>query len=75
VSWLWAIIVAFVIVVWVAALLDIVRRRHSMSGAKIAVWVLVILIFPVAGAIAYFLAHGAGGEEGAPRDPIRGPMP
>jgi Phospholipase_D-nuclease N-terminal len=75
VSWLWAIVVAVVVVMWVAAMVDLVRRRHSMSGAKLAAWVVAILIFPVAGAIAYFLAHGAGGGEGAPRDPVRGPMP
>ena len=74
-SWLWGILIVMVMVMWVAALVDVVRRWHSMSGAKIAAWILAILIFPVAGAIAYFLAHGAGSAEGAPRDPVRGPMP
>jgi hypothetical protein len=74
-SWIWAILVVLVAAMWVAALIDIVRRRHEMSGGKIAAWVIAILVFPVAGAIAYFLVHGAGGSSGAPRDADIGGRP
>jgi hypothetical protein len=58
-------------VTWVAALVDIIRRRHLMSGGKLTAWLLII-IFRLLGAIAYFLVHGASGPSGAPRDPGMG---
>ncbi|HKF13927.1 MAG TPA: PLD nuclease N-terminal domain-containing protein [Gaiellaceae bacterium] len=69
-SWIWPIIAFAVIALWVYAWIDIIRRRHTMSGGKIAAWVLVILIFPVLGAIVYFLARGAGPGEPVPREPV-----
>lgn len=74
-SWIWPILAILVIAMWVAALLDIVRRRHTMSGGKIAAWVVAILVLPIVGTIAYFLVHGARGSRGAPRDPMPGNMP
>jgi Phospholipase_D-nuclease N-terminal len=69
-EWIWAILIVLVAAMWLLALIDIIRRRHTMSGGKIAAWVIAILVFPVAGAIAYFLVHGVGGGEAAPRQPI-----
>lgn len=70
-SWIWPLLAILVIILWVAALIDIVRRRHQMSGAKIAIWVLVLIVFPVVGVIAYFVVHSVGGAfSGAPRDEV-----
>lgn len=70
-SWIWPILAILVIVLWTAALIDIVRRRHQMSGVRIAIWVLVFFVFPVVGVIAYFLVHSVGGAfSGAPRDEV-----
>lgn len=74
-SWIWPILAILVIALWVAALLDIFRRRHTMSGSKIAAWVIAVLVFPIAGTIAYFLVRGAGSSQGAPRDPMPGNTP
>lgn len=75
-SWIWPILAILVIAAWVWAVIDIIRRRHTMSGGKIAAWIIVILVFPVAGAIVYFLVNGmGGGEAGAPRDPEMGGRP
>jgi hypothetical protein len=74
-SWIWPILAILVVAAWVFALIDIVRRRHSMSGGKIAAWLIAVFVFPVLGTIAYFIVHGAGGGTAAPRDPIEGPMP
>jgi hypothetical protein len=74
-SWIWPILAILIIALWVYALIDIVRRRHTMSGAKIAAWVIAVFIFPIVGTIAYFLVRGAGGGQGAPRDPMPGNMP
>jgi Phospholipase_D-nuclease N-terminal len=69
-SWIWPILAILVVFIWVFAIIDIVRRRHTMSGAKIAAWVIAILVFPVAGAIVYFIVNGTGGGEAAPRQPL-----
>jgi hypothetical protein len=74
-SWIWPILAILVIAIWVFAVIDIIRRRHTMSAGKIAAWIIVILVFPVLGAIAYFIVHGAGGPSGAPRDPEMGGRP
>jgi hypothetical protein len=67
-SWFWWFLGVMVVVLWVVALVDIIRRRHSRSGGKTAAWVLIALIFPVLGTIVYFLVNGAG-QPGPPRDP------
>ena len=69
-EWIWAILIVLIAAMWLLALIDIIRRRHERSGGKIAAWVIAILVFPVAGAIAYFLANAAGGGEAAPRQPL-----
>lgn len=74
-SWFWPIFAIFIIAVWVYALVDIVRRRHAMSRGKIAAWVLIILIFPILGALAYFVVNGTSGSSGAPRDAEVGGRP
>ena len=61
-SWFWWLLGVFVLVIWVAALVNIIQRRHTMSGGKVAAWILVILIFPVLGALIYFLVNGAASD-------------
>jgi hypothetical protein len=56
-SWIWPILAMLVVVAWVLALIDIIRRRRAMSGLGIAGWVIVLLAFPVLGAVAYFVAR------------------
>jgi hypothetical protein len=69
-SWIWPIVAIAVIALWVYALIDIVKRRHSMSGGKIAAWVIIILVFPILGTIVYFLVRGSGPGEPVPREPV-----
>jgi hypothetical protein len=73
-SWIWPILAILVVAMWAFALVDIVRRRHEMSGARIVAWVIAIFVFPVLGTIVYYLVH-AGGRSGAPRDPEMGGRP
>jgi hypothetical protein len=68
-SWIWPIVGVLIVAAWTFAVIDIIRRRHAMSGTKIAAWVIVILVFPVLGAIVYFIVHGRGGATDAPRVP------
>lgn len=41
---------------WFAVLIDILRR-HDLTGVKIALWLVAIIVFPFVGAIAYFIAR------------------
>ena len=48
-AWFWWLLFALIAVMWIAALVDIIRRRHAMSGGKLAAWLLIIIIFPILG--------------------------
>jgi hypothetical protein len=69
-AWFWWLIVAVVVVLWVATIIDIIRRRHSMSGGKLAAWLIVMFVFPVLGTIVYFVIH-AGTTSTTPLDADR----
>jgi hypothetical protein len=67
-SWFWWLLGVFVLFIWIVSIVDIIRRRHSRTGAKTFAWLIVVLVFPVLGTIVYFMINGAGGP--APgRDP------
>ena len=59
-SWWKVFFVVFVaiplLVLWGAVLVDIFRRT-DLSGIKIATWVVLLLILPFIGAIAYFVTR------------------
>lgn len=74
-SWIWPILAILIIAAWVWAIVDIIRRRHTMSGGKIAAWIIVILVFPVVGSIVYVLVNGMAGPSDVPRDPSMGGRP
>ena len=58
-AWFWYLLIIAVAIFWIAALVDIIRRRHEMSTGKLAAWILLIVILPLVGTLVYFLAHGA----------------
>ena len=65
-AWFYWLIGVVVVVMWVLALVSIIGRRHSMSGGKLAAWLIVVLVFPVVGTLVYFLVNGAASSrEGA----------
>jgi hypothetical protein len=49
-----------VVILWIVALVDIVRRRHERSTGTTAAWAIIVLVFPLIGTIAYFIANGMG---------------
>ena len=49
-----------VLILWIVALVDIIRRRHDRSTGTTAAWIIIVLIFPIIGMIAYFIANGTG---------------
>ena len=74
-AWFWWLIGFFILILWIAALTDIIRRRHARTGGSTAAWIIIVLIFPIVGTIAYFLVNGMGGGsiEGGSADPDRTP--
>jgi hypothetical protein len=75
-AWFWWLLGLLVLILWIAALVDIVRRRHERSGGSTAAWIIIVLIFPLVGTIAYFIVNGVGGVAGADvtsADPDRTP--
>ena len=65
-----------VLILWIVALVNIVKRRHDRSTGTTAAWLIIVLIFPIIGTIAYFIANGVGGPAGpdiAAADPDRVP--
>ncbi len=65
-AWFWWLLGVLILILWIAAIVDIIRKRHSRTVGKTAAWILLILILPILGTIIYFLVNGAGGG-GAPR--------
>jgi type VI protein secretion system component VasK len=75
-AWFWWLLGVVVLILWIAAIVDIVRRRHERSGGSTAAWIIIVLVFPIIGTIAYFIANGVGGAAGpdvAAADPDRVP--
>ncbi len=50
-------------IIWGMAIVD-VFRRHDLSGTRKALWLVVIILLPLIGTVAYLIAHAGG--EGAP---------
>jgi hypothetical protein len=64
------VIGVLVVIAWVLAIVDIVRKRHTRTGAKTAAWILLVIIIPIIGTVTYFLVNGAFGSGGSgTRDP------
>jgi Phospholipase_D-nuclease N-terminal len=45
-------------ILWVTCIVDLIFRRHDMSGGKRAAWIVVIIVFPALGAIGYIAFGG-----------------
>jgi hypothetical protein len=66
-AWFWWLLGLIVLVMWIAAIVNLIQRRHTISGGKLAAWLIIILVFPVLGTLIYFLVNGASAP-GADRD-------
>ena len=60
---LWWLLVMFVIAVWAVTLFDIIRHWGERQLGKSIAWLVAIIIFPVVGAIVYFVVHDVRGPE------------
>jgi hypothetical protein len=50
------LIVIPLLLIWILTIVDLLRR-HDLSGARKALWALVVLFVPVVGVIVYFVAR------------------
>jgi hypothetical protein len=42
-------------IAWIVAIVDMVRRRNSLSRGQFGAWLLIVIILPVLGTILYFV--------------------
>lgn len=64
-AWLWWLLAVAVVALWIFVVVDIVRRRHSMSAGKLAAWLILVLVLPLLGALVYVLVNGTAGGRGS----------
>jgi hypothetical protein len=68
VSWFWWLLGVVILFVWIATIVDIIRRRHTLARGSLFAWILLVLILPVIGSLLYLIVNGAssgrGGEPG-----------
>ena len=60
------VLAVFVFVVWFWLLITVYSdlfRRHDISGWGKALWVIVVLLFPYIGVLAYLISQGKGMAE------------
>ena len=69
-AWFWWLIFIVIVFVWIASVVDIIRRRHTFSRGALFAWILLVIIIPIIGTVTYFLVNGAFGSGGSgTRDP------
>jgi len=60
-SLFWTMLWFFLFVVWIMAVFSVLAdifRSHDMSGWAKALWVLLVIIFPILGVLIYLIARG-----------------
>ena len=62
-AWFWWLLGVLIIVLWIAAVVDIIRKRNSRTIGKTIAWILLIIIIPIVGTIIYFLVRLLREEE------------
>ena len=49
-----ALCLVVLVITWVAAIVDMTKRK-DLKGWQIAMWIVIIVLLPIAGLAAYFL--------------------
>ncbi|HEY7420445.1 MAG TPA: PLDc N-terminal domain-containing protein [Gaiellaceae bacterium] len=52
--WLWSLLGVVVVIAWLVAIIDVIRRRAELSRGQLMAWILIVIILPLAGTILYF---------------------
>ncbi len=58
---LWWILSIGILIIWIASVADIIKRRHTLPKSSLFAWILVVIIFPVIGSLVYLMVNGATG--------------
>jgi uncharacterized protein YhhL (DUF1145 family) len=58
VTWFWWLLGVIVVVVWIATIVNIIQRRHSFSKAALFAWLIIVIVFPLVGTLAYLIVNG-----------------
>ena len=53
-DWLWFLGIVATIA-WIVAIVDMIRRRASLSRGQLGAWLLIVIILPVLGTILYWV--------------------
>jgi hypothetical protein len=53
-DWLW-LLGTVAAIAWIVAIVDMVRRRASLSRGQFGAWLLIVIILPVIGTILYWV--------------------
>jgi uncharacterized membrane protein len=61
VSWFWWLVIVVIVFVWIATVVDLIRRRNSLAKGSLFAWILIVLILPVIGSLLYLIVNGASG--------------
>jgi hypothetical protein len=63
-AWYWwtggGLLGLIVVILWIFAFVDLIRRRHTYSKGQFFAWLILILLLPLAGAVLYFIVNGTG---------------
>ena len=62
-SWFWLIFMSFAFIAYLFAMFTIIIdlfRDHSVSGVMKAVWLILLILFPILTALAYLIVRGGG---------------
>ena len=60
--WFGSLLGALIVIAWIAALVHIIRRRHTRTFASTLVWIVVVLILPIVGTFVYFMVNALNSE-------------
>jgi Phospholipase_D-nuclease N-terminal len=60
-------------ILWVTCVLDLIFRRHDMSGLRRAAWIAAIIVFPALGALGYVAFGGMASLQGSGTSPTGSP--
>lgn len=62
-TFLFDVFVIFLFVMWIWLLISVfadIFRRHDMSGGAKVIWVILLIVLPYIGVLAYVLTQGGG---------------
>ena len=51
---LWTLLGVVAVIVWVVAVVDMVRRRDELARNQLVAWVLLVVLLPIVGTVLYF---------------------